>query len=222
MSSQDKPKSIGLLLFQDFEALDVFGPINCLNALSRDFPLNLSIITHSLTPTNTYPTEPGPHNSNFTQAIVPTHTFDNPPEDLEVLFVPGGLGMYLDTQAVKEAVEFIKRVYPKLKYLNTICTGSELIARAGVLDGKRATSNKAFFTQIKANQPQVNWVPKARWVVDGNIYTSSGVTAGIDMTLAFIKDVYGAQYADQITDRLEYDRHTESTEDPFAHKYGLA
>lgn len=220
--SQNPPIYIGLLLFSDFEALDVFGPMNCLNALSRSFPLRISILTHTAPkPVNTWPLDPGPHKSNFTQAIVPTHTFSNPPDDLEVLFVPGGVGMYHKTEEVAAAEEFIKTVYPKLRYLNTVCTGSALVARAGVLTGKRATSNKALFKTIQEACPDVNWVPKARWVVDGNIYTSSGVTAGIDMTLAFIQDVYGKEHADEIADRLEYERALNSEDDPFAQKYGL-
>jgi transcriptional regulator GlxA family with amidase domain len=184
--------------------------------------MNLSIIAHTLDPVYTWPTQPGSFKSKFTQGVLPTHTFDNPPEDLEVLLVPGGWGMYEKIKPVDEAVEFIKRVYPKLKYLCTICTGSVLVARAGIIDGREATSNKMLFSQIKESFPAVNWVAKARWVVDGNVYTASGVTAGIDMILGFVEDVYGKKYADELTDGLEYERHTNSTDDPFAAKYGLA
>lgn len=85
--------------------------------------------------------------------------------------------MYVDTPAISAAVQFVKDTYPKLRYLNTICTGSALLARTGILDGRRATSNKAFYKIVTAERPAVNWIPKARWVVDGNIYTSSGVSA---------------------------------------------
>jgi transcriptional regulator GlxA family with amidase domain len=216
------PVHIGFLLFQDFEALDAFGPLNCLNALSRHFPLQISIIAHSLSPARTWPTAPGDHSSNFNQSVLPTHTFTNPPDQLDVLFVPGGAGVNAETSEITDAVQFIRDVYPKLRYLTTICTGTVLVAKSGVLDGRKATTNKMSFKKISARFPAIDWVPKARWVVDGNIYTASGVTAGIDMTLAFIEKVYGADYADQITDRLEYDRHTDSTEDSFASKYGLA
>ena len=61
----------------------------------------------------------------------------------------------------------------------------------------------------------------ARWVVDGNIWTSSGVSAGIDCMLAFISEVYGEDVAKGIADGMEYERHTDPTWDPFADLYGL-
>lgn len=69
--------------------------------------------------------------------------------------------------------------------------------------------------------PEVEWVPRARWVTDGNIWTSSGVSAGIDVTLAWIGSVFGEKKARRIADGLEYTRHEDSSWDPFAELYGL-
>jgi putative intracellular protease/amidase len=71
---------------------------------------------------------------------VPIHAYDTAPEDPEVLFVPGGIGTRC--AAVDPAIAFVKNTYPKLKYLVTVCTSATNAARAGVLDGKRATTNK--------------------------------------------------------------------------------
>lgn len=119
------------------------------------------------------------------------------------------------------AVEFIKKVYPSLKYLITVCNGSVLAALAGVLDGKRATTNKQLWKLNTEARKEVNWVARARWVVDGNIWTSSGVSAGIDVTFAFIGAVYGAEVADEVATMLEYERHTDPSWDPFAELAGL-
>lgn len=62
---------------------------------------------------------------------------------------------------------------------------------------------------------------KARWVVDGNVWTSSGVSAGIDATLAFIEEVYGGEEAASIADLMEYERHTDPSWDPFAEKFNV-
>jgi putative intracellular protease/amidase len=79
--------------------------------------------------------------SNFSQQILPTHTFKHPPKDLDVLFVPGGPGsMVLE---LDDAIAYIRHVYPSLQYIFSVCTGSTLLARAGVLDGKNATTNKS-------------------------------------------------------------------------------
>lgn len=100
-------------------------------------------------------------------------------------------------------------------YVVTICTGSGVVARAGILDGKKATTNKIRFEFTEALRPQVNWVRQARWVVDGNIWTSSGISAGIDVTLAFIEKHYGRDLALEIAKYLEYEWHQDADRDPF-------
>ena len=90
----------------------------------------------------------------------------------------------------KSLVDFIKAQAPGAKYVLSVCTGSEVLARAGVLNGKRATTNKFSFKRIQEETRDlvVTWVPKARWVVDGNVWSSSGVTAGRPRFPAFTID----------------------------------
>ncbi|KAH8830123.1 class I glutamine amidotransferase-like protein [Flagelloscypha sp. PMI_526] len=203
-----------MVLFPTFQALDVFGPLDVLNLMSLStVPLNLSLISATLDPVSTAPRVMST-GSNFSESILPTHTFDNPPDNLEVLIVPGGPG----TRApdITSSVDFVKEIFPSLKYLITICTGAGIAARAGVLDGKNATTNKHAWNQTTALGPNVNWVPVARWVVDGNIYTSSGVSAGIDAIFGFVHDVYGEDIADFFAHGIEYERHTDPSWDPFS------
>jgi transcriptional regulator GlxA family with amidase domain len=75
--------------------------------------------------------------------------------------------------------------------------------------------------QVKENHPKVEWVGKARWVVDGNIWTSSGVTAGMDLIFAWIAEVWGEETAGSIADQSEYERNKDAGNDPFAEKYGV-
>ncbi|KAL2828888.1 class I glutamine amidotransferase-like protein [Aspergillus cavernicola] len=209
---------IALLIFPGFQALDAFGPIDCLNVLSLTTPITLSILSQSLDPVSTK----SPFASDsLSQEILPTHTFATAPE-IDVLLVPGGKGVRcLDTKPITEAIKFIGEVYPSLKYLITVCTGSALVARSGVLDGRRATTNKKVFREAKGWRAEVEWVAKARWVVDGNIWTSSGVSAGIDVILAWMGEVYGKEVAKNIADHIEYERHEDPEDDPFAVLYGL-
>jgi transcriptional regulator GlxA family with amidase domain len=206
-------------LFPGFQALDAFGPLDCINVLSRTdrHRVSLSILSSTMEPVTTKP--PGFPDA-IGQSIVPTHTFATAPP-LDVLLVPGGRGTRGSSSVVLETVAFIQRTYPQLKYLITVCTGSGLAARAGVLDGKRATTNKIAWQEITALRPEVIWVPRARWVTDGNIWTSSGVSAGIDVTLAWIEEVFGTQTAKKIADGIEYTRHDDPGLDPFADLYGL-
>jgi len=215
------PLHFGVIVFPGFQALDAFGPLDIFNTLALLKPgaFTFSTLAASLEPVSTrYAGDPFPSPS-FQQSITPTHTFDAPPP-LDVLLVPGGIGT--DGPGAPEAIEFIRKVYPSLKYLLTVCTGSVLAALAGVLDGRRATTNKVRYAVSTAQRTQVKWVAHARWVEDGNIWTSSGVTAGMDAAFAFIATVYGAEIADNLARVLEYERHQDPTWDPFAAAEGLA
>lgn len=104
----------------------------------------------------------------------------------------------------------------QLKYILSVCTGATILARAGILDGRKATTNKRSWDWATSNGPNVNWVHTARWVADGNIWTSSGISAGIDLTYAWLGHVYGEDVADYVAISDEYKRWTNSTDDPFA------
>ncbi|KAH7233245.1 class I glutamine amidotransferase-like protein [Fusarium tricinctum] len=207
------PTKFAVALFPGFQALDVFGPLDTLNYMSKRQHLELSLLHTSLEPVSTLLKDGT--SGRIGQSIIPTHTYETAPDDIEVLLVPGGMGAR-DANNVKSVREFVKERYPKLKFLLTVCTGSAIVAQSGVLDGKEATSNKRSFDWVQSQGPDVKWVRKARWVVDGNVWTSSGITAGIDMIYAFIADQYGQELADDTAKGSEYVRNTDSKEDPFA------
>ncbi|KAJ6605118.1 class I glutamine amidotransferase-like protein [Mycena sp. CBHHK59/15] len=214
------PVSFGVVLFPAFQALDVFGPLDALNLLAFQYPVNLSLIAATLDPVSTKPRSAAmnPMNSNFSESAVPTHTFATAPP-LDVLIVPGGLG----TRAtdLNDTIDFVRETFPTLQYFVSVCTGAGIAARAGILDGKNATTNKHTWNSTIVWGPETNWITHARWVVDGNVWTTSGVSAGIDGILAFIDAIYGADVALNIANGMEYVRATNSSYDPFADLYGL-
>jgi len=210
-----KPTSFGVIVFPGFQALDAFGPLDVLNLLSITHPLSLAVIARTLDPVPTNNRVNAKLSPSFGQSIVPTHTFATAPKDLEVLLVPGGFGVR-DVEEMEPVTEYLKETYPRLRYVLTVCTGSVPLARTGYLDGKKATTNKKSWVWSTEQGPKVDWVHKARWVVDGNIWTGSGVSAGIDLVLAFVEEVYGADVAEQIAIGIEYDRHVDPSYDPFA------
>jgi len=110
--------------------------------------------------------------------ITATHTFENAPE-LDILFVPGGLGNVVLALANDTWVEdFVASRFSQLDYLLSVCTGAASLAKSGVLDGKRATTNKSAWAWATSFGTNVTWVPTARWTEDGKVWTSSGVAAG--------------------------------------------
>ncbi|PMB64122.1 Isonitrile hydratase [Beauveria bassiana] len=205
------PVKYAVALFPGFQLLDAAGPLDVLAMLSALVPVEVVILAATLEPVTSRGKRPG----SVGQAIMPTHTFDTAPQDIEVLMIPGGGGTR-DDEATQPLVDYAARVYPKLRYFLTVCTGAALAARTGILDGKKATTNKLAFDWVMNKGPKVHWVRHARWVSDGNIWTSSGISAGIDMTFGFVAAHYGEETAATIAYRQEYTRNTDPNNDPFA------
>jgi len=169
------PKNFGVVLFRALDPLDVYGAIEALQFAAHKTQLNLYMLAETLDPVTSEPAVAAmnPLNSSFWPTLNPTHTFDTAPP-LDALIVPGGPGMRAPNMTAQ--TDFIARVFPSLQYLMTICTGAGLAARSGVLDGRYATTNKAAWATVQAMGPKVKWVAPARWVVDGKVWSSSGVS----------------------------------------------
>lgn len=148
--------------------------------------MSLSVISHAAGPVRaTYPPygssgagPPTDYGYMLNPTIVASHSFENAPA-LDVLLVPGGHGNVVLEQHNDTSVEdFVRRRFDQLDYLLSVCTGAMSLAKAGVLDGRRATTNKWAWGEVVKHGDNVTWVPSARWVEDGKVWTSSGVAAG--------------------------------------------
>lgn len=190
-----------VLLFDDFETLDAFGPVELVGKMQDTYQLGYfsleggTVLSSQKLSVNTLP---------FSQM-----------DTGGVLLIPGGQGT---RQLVLESdfIEQIKMLSTQASYVLTVCTGSALLAKTGLLRGIRATSNKRSFDWVCENGPGVNWVRKARWTNDGKYYTSSGVSAGMDMILGFFCDIHGEQAAQDLSKRIEYIWNSDKDNDPFA------
>ncbi|KAG8866068.1 hypothetical protein FS842_003631 [Serendipita sp. 407] len=208
------PKTIplkwGILAFPRFVGLDAYGPLEILNIVAFNTPnMTLSIIAETMENVPALITNP---TSGALSWIKPTYTIDQDPP-LDVLLVPGGPGSRIAYNNTK-IIDYVKRTYPKLKYIMSTASGAQILAKAGVLDKKRATTQKWAWAELVASGPKVKWVPCARWVVDGNIWTSSGVAAGMDMTYAFVSRL-NSTIADRAVNIIEYEPHKDPSWDPF-------
>ena len=191
---------INILLFNGFEALDVFCPVevlsfaeeNCLHYYSR-FGGEIKC------------------RQGFSVLTEPLSEADGS----GVLLLPGGPG----TRKLVNDEGFLSDLRKSAKqasYCLSVCTGSALYAKCGVLDGRKATSNKRAMEWAMSASDRVEWIKKARWVSDGKFYTSSGVSAGMDMTLAFLSDRLGRDYAERAAAAMEYIWNDDPNSDPFA------
>jgi transcriptional regulator GlxA family with amidase domain len=182
--------------------------------------MTLSVIAPTLDPVSTQiPSPLLSISTNFGESIRPTHSIANAPP-LDVLIIPGGYGCLADN--LDPVIEFIKKTYPSLQYLFTVSHGSWLAAGAGVLDGKRATSIKLGWANTTAEltgiKEPVQWVSNARWVVDGNCWTTSGASAGVDGMLALIGSIFGEEVAEKTANVIEYVANKNSECDSFTDK----
>jgi len=201
------PKKLAAILFPQFELLDLAGPLEMLGSL-RDQVEVVTVAEHA-----------GPVTSTQGVTLSAQHSFAACPA-VDWVLLPGGFGTFAQGQNAA-MLEFLRRVCPPAEQVMTVCSGSGLLARTGLLDGRRATTNKAYFAQCSGEGPAVNWVKEARWVEDGSYATSSGVSAGIDMALAVIAKHFGPATAEQLALMTEYEWHKDPGWDPFAKAHGL-
>jgi len=202
-----KKRRVGALFFDKFELLDNFGPLEMFGVLPELFEL----VTIG---------ESGPSIASTQGPRVVIERSFADAEQMDVLLVPGGIGTRVEVEN-DALLDFLRRQAPGLEILASVCTGAGLLARAGLLDGRRATSNKKVFAWAVAQGPRTTWIPEARWVEDGNVFTSSGVAAGIDMALAVIARLVGPDVASAVANGTEYDWHRDAHWDPFARLHGL-
>lgn len=205
------PLTVGVVLYPGFELLDVFGPVEMFCAVGEE-RLKVIMVAEKAGDIASGPTRGA---SGFAgPKAVAEFGFDNCPP-IDIILLPGGFGTLQELQN-ERMLSFLRERSAKAQLTTSVCSGSALLAKAGLLDDKKATSNKAFYATLIANGPKTDWIPKARWVEDGNMITSSGVSAGIDMALAVIARLYGNEAAEQIAHGTEYVWNKDPQNDPFA------
>jgi putative intracellular protease/amidase len=201
MTTTAPPLKIGAVIFPGFELLDIYGPLELLGLLGERVSITMLA------------DEAGEVNSNQgPKGIADASVHEDTSYD--VLLVPGGLG----TRTLVEDecfLDALRKHASRAQVVASICTGSALLARAGLLDGKRATSNKIAFEWVMTQGPNVTWIRQARWVEDGPFFTASGVSAGMDMTLGLIQHLFGKDTSTEVARRAEYVWNHDKSIDPF-------
>jgi len=205
----EKPQqmTLGVVLYPTFEPLDVFGPVEMFMCVPGNL-LRVVFIAEKAGPV-----EAGTQGQKGPK-VYADYGFDDAPK-LDLILVPGGFGT-LPQLNNQKLLTFIKERSADAQLTTSVCSGSALLAKAGVLDSKKATTNKAFYDMLISNGPNTDWQHKARWVEDGKVITSSGVSAGIDMALSIIAKLWGQELAEGIAKGTEYVWSRDPHNDPFA------
>ncbi len=180
-------RRIGMLIFPRLTQLDMTGPYEVLARLPNT---KVDLVAATLDPVTT----------DRGMQIVPTVTYDTCPP-LDVVMVPGGPGQQ-DLMEDEAALSFLRRQAAGAKFVTSVCTGSLVLAAAGLLAGKRATCHWAALEHLKA----LGAIPiSERVVVDGNVVTGAGVASGIDFALSLAAILEGEAVAREIQLQIEYD-----------------
>lgn len=195
-------KTIGALVFPGFQTLDLFGPLEMFGWLPEEF----KILTVG---------ETSGHVTSRSGQRLAVDRLLSEGSDYDLVLVPGGPGTPVE-EASELINDWIRAVSRKADVMMSVCTGSALLASTGILDGRNATTNKMDFKWAVPFGPKVNWIGKARWVKDGKYFTSSGVSAGMDMSLAVIAHLLDKATAQHVAKCAEYLWNEDASSDPFA------
>ena len=202
-----RKRSVGILLFDDVEVLDFAGPFEVFSRVRLE-PGVESRRSDASAPFNVFTVARSRHPVRAIGGleVTPAAGFDDAPA-IDVLLVPGGFG----TRALladAEILEWIQRAAAAAELVTSVCTGALLLAKAGVLRGRRATTHWAALDLLDQLDCGVIVDRAARWVDDGTI-TSAGVAAGIDMAFHVVERLCGEEVADETAHYIDYPRRRE-------------
>jgi transcriptional regulator GlxA family with amidase domain len=171
---------IGVLVFPDFQLLDAAGPISVFEIAARYSRAEPAIRVMAA--------RPGPVRSSSGVEML-ARKF-GPPGALTTLIIAGGDGVEAAAHN-KCTIRFVQAVASRGIRVASVCSGTFILAEAGLLDGRRATTHWQRTRQFLATYPQVKLEPDRIFVRDGNIWSSAGITAGVDLALAIVAEDYG-------------------------------
>lgn len=187
--------NLGILLFDAVEELDAVGPWEVFSWTALEEAPTPPMTAFTLS------RDGEPVRCNKGMVITPNHSFANAPA-IDVLLVPGGNG----TRAViqdQAMLDWVASTASGCQWVTSVCTGARVLLKAGVAKGKRITTHHSAIDELRAwNQAEV--IDNVRFVRDGKVVTSAGVSAGIDMALWLVGELYSPAFARQVQHGIEY------------------
>lgn len=194
-------RTVGILVFDDVEVLDFCGPFEVFSTArphgrTSDSPnlFQVMLIAEDLRMVT----------ARGGLMVLPHHTIEDHPR-LDIVLVPGGPGTRRE-RLNSRLLAWVARQSGTSEIMTSVCTGAFLLAQAGLLDGLRATTHWASVDWMRETYPDVQMEANTRFVDEGKIVTSAGVSAGIDMALHIVERLHGKEAADWTARRMEYER----------------
>jgi transcriptional regulator GlxA family with amidase domain len=194
------PRKVGILIFPEVEVLDFCGPFEVFSVTRLDedrrreetSPYDVVLIAEQKEPVCT----------TGGMEVIPNHTFQDCPP-LDVLVVPGGWGTRREINNDR-LIAWVAEMGRQVKTLTSVCTGALLLGKAGLLGGKRATTHWRVLEEMRRWFPTVSVIDDQHVVEDGDVITSAGISAGIDMALKVVARHHGEVVARTTAKHMEY------------------
>lgn len=186
---------VAILLFDEIEVLDFAGPFEV-------FGVTDELSNHQLFRVVTVAPEQRAIRARNGLSVNPDHALADCPRP-DILIVPGGFGTraLLNNQPV---LDWIKAIHTTAEIVASVCTGSIVLGRAGLLDGLKATTHHECFELLRTHAPRTTIVETDRFLDNGRILTAAGISAGIDMSLHLVARLHGAAVAEKTARYMEY------------------
>jgi putative intracellular protease/amidase len=221
-NGKDFPKTmrVGILVYEGFEPIDVWGFTEAL-AISRfigtgylsppPYPFEVLLISNDVRPSGQGDAVPPPVKCMNGPRVAPDMFRDDAlTGSFDILMIPGGnTGPLLEgePQKVDALRDWVKAMDEEVDLMTSVCTGAAVLAKSGLLDGIPATTNHAAFAWVTSLGPRVLWNNVLRWVDAGHYVTSAGVSAGTDMAFHLVDRLMGRAVAEAAARQAEYDWH---------------
>ncbi len=196
VSSATTGKTVNLLLFPDVEVLDFAGPFEVFSIaaqLADPAPFRVATVADGA----------GPLSTIGGLKVVPDYDLSTAPA-ADILLVPGGMGSRTAMHDEK-LLSWLGRQAAGADVVASICTGALFLGRLGLLDGLRATTHWGALDLLRKTAPKAEVLPETRYIDNGRIVTSAGISAGIDMSLYLVARLRGAALAEEVAREMEYD-----------------
>ncbi|HDR8180566.1 AraC family transcriptional regulator [Bacillus cereus] len=188
--------SVGIFLFNEVEVLDFAGPFEVFSVTEVNEEKTFTVYTVS-------------ENGEMITArnglkVQPDYSIENLPP-VDILIIPGGLGARKYEMKNEIVIKWIRQQMKEVKLMTSVCTGALLLAKAGLLEGLKATTHWASIEKFKNEFQNVEVIQNVKFVDEGHIITSAGISAGINMAFHIVKNLLGVHVAEDTAKRMEYD-----------------
>ncbi len=191
----NKPR-IAILLFDEVEVLDFAGPLevfNCVKDVAPEIDIEASTISF----------RQGPVYCRSNLVVIPNQAADFH-SDFNILLIPGGMGVRKLLENPTQ-LKTIEKMIKKSELVLSVCTGSLVLAKLGLLQNKAATTHHTCFDLLQSLEPTVQLIKNKRFVDEGNIVSAAGISAGIDMALFVVQRYFGEETMQAVKREMEYD-----------------